>query len=179
MKDNKTDAIEVPVIQVKLEPGAKFFYGTAIWRVLKVNKEEQTVLVIAEECVCERSYHDVLERVTWETCSLRKWLNGEYLETTFTREEQEAIQLTRISTPDNMMYKTNGGNDTEDKVFILSIEEVKEYFSGKELLEVRESWWLRSPGSRNDYGTNCIGYYTTGREVNKVSLVRPALILNL
>ena len=80
---------------------------------------------------------------TWENCSLRKWLNSEFIEATFSSEEQSKIQTTSVSADKNPKYNTNPGNTTVDKVFILSINEFNKYkISGDKAI----CYWLRSPG---------------------------------
>ena len=66
--------------------------------------------------------------ITWETCSLRKWLNGEFLNTAFNAQEQAKIAETTVSNPDNSVYGTAGGDATADRVFLLSIGEAYRYF---------------------------------------------------
>ena len=95
------------------------------WRVLDV--KDGKALIITENIIERRPYNVDAKEITWETCTLRKYLNGEFLQT-FTNEEQGRIAETRISNPDNLWYGTTGGNDTVDKVFLLSLEEVNKYF---------------------------------------------------
>ena len=65
--------------EVEFRPGAHLWFGAekTPWRVLELDREAETALLIAEEPVCEKSYHDKREDITWEQCSLRKWLNEE------------------------------------------------------------------------------------------------------
>ena len=66
---------------------------------------------------------------TWEISTLRSWLNDDFLNTAFSYEEQEKIQYSVVHTPDSPEYGYSGGDDTEDKVFILSKDEYDEYRS--------------------------------------------------
>ena len=63
--------------------------------------------------------------VTWETCTLRKWLNEKFFTAAFNKTEKAMIRKTTVHNNDNTYfdYKTEGGNDTKDMVFLLSIEE--------------------------------------------------------
>ena len=137
------------------------------WRVLEVR--EDSVLVISEYGLDAKPYNSTFEKATWETCSLRKWLNGDFLTAAFTEEEQEQIILTRVENKENPEYGTSGGNDTEEKVFLLSIEEAEKYFADDEsrIAYVTKYavdnggdedkgagwWWLRSPGYNFEYST--------------------------
>lgn len=93
-------------------------------------------------------FNEELTNVTWETSSIRKWLNGEFLEQTFTEEEQEQILTVNVENKDNAIYGTSAGNDTEDKVFLLSADEVEQYF--EILKNIRLNNWLRTPGHTSD-----------------------------
>jgi hypothetical protein len=110
------------------------------WQVLAI--EDGRALLISEDILTVRQYDDLgassSDEIDWETASttwaesdIRAWLNDEFLDATFTGEEQEAIDLAPISNPDNSDYGTEGGPDTEDKVFLLSIDEANRYFSDK------------------------------------------------
>ena len=94
------------------------------WQVLDV--QDGKALVISKYGLINKAYNTVWTHVTWETCSLRKWLNNEFINEAFGVEEQKMIVTTKLSNPNNSEYGTNGGNDTEDKVFLLGIEEGRE-----------------------------------------------------
>ena len=133
---------------------------------------------------------------TWETCTLRSWLNEDFIETAFSADEMSKILLTSISTADNAVFGTDGGNDTTDKIFLLSIEEVLEYFtSDEERLAVNTdharskgaydyggwgNWWLRSPGT-NSSAVRTISCFDgtssdSGTQAwDDINAVRPAL----
>ena len=106
------------------------------WRVLSVEGDD-ALLVADKNLDCQR-YNDTYEDVTWETCTLRSWLNGygeeenvckkdyrseNFMEYAFTAEERAAIQTTDLVNNDNLEYGTDGGNITSDQVYPLSIEE--------------------------------------------------------
>lgn len=96
------------------------------WVVL--DKQDGKVLLHSKYALDCKLYHESREEVTWETCSLRSWLNNEFYEKAFTESEQERIAETKVSTPDNSEHGSEGGNDTNDKVFLLSMEEADKYF---------------------------------------------------
>ena len=100
------------------------------WQVLKV--EDGWVLAISKYGLDMQRFNDTNEPVTWESCSLRKWLNGEFYQNAFSDAEKAVIMETTISNPSSPKYGTDGGNATTDKVFLLSEVEAKEtYFSDK------------------------------------------------
>ena len=89
--------------------------------------------------------------VTWENCSLRKWLNKTFLNAAFNSNEQSIIIDSTVTADPNPEYNTPAGNNTKDKVFLLSIAEAEQFFSSKDARICDDGnyircWWLRSPG---------------------------------
>ena len=116
------------------------------WIVL--DKQGSKLFLISKLVIVEaKKYHNKDEAVTWEKCSLRAWLNGEYITNAFSSEEQAMIICTKNKNPNNPSYGTPGGKDTVDKVFLLSIDEVNKYFPSAQ----STYWWLRSPGCVSNY----------------------------
>ena len=87
--------------------------------------DEEKVLVVSRYALDSRPYNAEYTDVTWETCSLRAWLNNDFLNAAFSGEEQEHIPEVTIANEDNSYYGTTGGNETTDRVFCLSLNEVK------------------------------------------------------
>lgn len=124
-----------------------------------------------------------------EKCTLRSWLNNEYLNSAFDSAEQSLIMNTKVANADDREYGITGGNDTTDKVFLLSIDEVNKYFTSDYERKATFSsgtscrWWLRSPGSNSldaavvrDHGS----VVTSGAGVDLDGYaVRPAMRINL
>ena len=125
-------------------------------------------------------------------------LNGEFINRAFSDEEKENINITEIVNQDNPDYGTEGGNNTSDKIFLLSLSEVSEQQDGEKygflddgmracensaFSDDLDCWWLRSPGYYGDSAAE-VDYYGwvdgDGRRVTYNSAsVRPALHLNL
>lgn len=97
------------------------------WLVL--DKQEGKLLLLSRYALDCKRYHEEYEDVTWETCTLRDWLNSTFFMTAFCEAEQKRIVTTRVKNEDNPEWGTGGGNDTEDKVFLLSTGEAERYFS--------------------------------------------------
>ncbi len=178
------NAIAIPEEIVDFKPGTRIWFGKekTQWRVLEVNREEETALLIADKEICEKEYHKKSEPVTWETCTLRQWLNGDCYEKTFSDAEKEAVLETELSNPDNPKYNTKGGNATKDKVFLLSIEEAEKYFKNSKDRATGSWWWLRSPGYRGINAANVYydgGIYDGGYRVDGSLGIRPAFKINL
>ncbi len=89
-----------------------------------VSKENGKMLLMSRYYLEWKPFNDERTKTTWEECSLRKWLNNDFINSAFSSAEQEKILSTKLTTPDNAFDGAKGGNDTEDKVFCLSIDEV-------------------------------------------------------
>lgn len=134
------------------------------WRVLDKDQNGK-MFVISRYALDCRHYHSSVQQVTWETSDIRKWLNSDFYGVAFTKEEKANIKAVTLENRDNADYNTDGGNDTKDKIFLLSIDEAKAYLpstiervcvatkyaesKGSQLENLTRScrWWLRSPGS--------------------------------
>ena len=120
-------------------------------------------------------YADELVNTPWENCKIRKWLNGSFLEESFTDEERALIFEKEIANPGNDPYKTPASENTIDKVFLPSILEVKrisdydqdrfatatEYAKARGVYVNEETggsyWWLRSNGG-NMYNAAIVNF---------------------
>ena len=95
-------------------------------------------MLISEYALDCKPYDENGESVTWETCSLRQWLNSVFLDTAFTEEEKEMIQVSQLKNEGNPEYgiecesaiEDAAEEITEDKEFLLSIQEAQRYFAG-------------------------------------------------
>jgi len=162
-------------------------FGPYTWRIL--DERDGKALLLCEDIIERCAYNDALAHVTWETCTLRKHLNGEFLEG-FSLEERARIALARNDNPDNTWgrmqgepFNTPGGNPTEDYAFLLNVEEVLKYYPGLKLRKDCDGdewwyesddrlvskhngeavwWWLRSPG----YSQNHAAYVSCDGDVD-------------
>lgn len=96
------------------------------WQVLAV--EYGRMLLISQETLDCMPYNTSKTDVTWETCTLRQWLNNNFMNSAFTPEEQSTIVTTVVENSGTSSYGTEGGKDTQDKVFLLSVAEADNYF---------------------------------------------------
>lgn len=153
------------------------------WLVLA--KEDNRILVISEYALDCQQYNTSDTEVTWESCTLRRWLNNDFINAAFSADEK-----TMISTV----------NATKDKVFLLSIAEAKKYLTSGEAKKCVPtsyaiaqgsntgssypkdgaatcSWWLRSPGivSQGGFVSDERGIHVDWDDY----AVRPALWINI
>ena len=193
------------------------------WRVLE-NAGGQLFL-LSDQNLDVFQYHVDYESVTWATSTMRSWLNGydashntggdsgidytsdNFIGTAFSAKEQAAIADTEVFNDDNPTNGTEGGNNTTDQIFLLSIAEAQNssyfadnssriatntaYVAGGGKLDssymngVGEAnyWWLRSPGGDDRLAAHVYGLGGVGSFGNGVSLdgdaVRPAFNLDL
>ena len=100
------------------------------WIVLDVQGKK--ALLISKYGLDVHAYHTDYTYVTWETCELRSWLNGTFMNTAFSATEQSAILMTAVDNSDgqnNSKWHASGGNNTNDRLFLLSFAEAGKYMS--------------------------------------------------
>lgn len=154
--------------------GDDFLFGKYTWQILDI--KEDAMLLITKEIIEQRDYHNKKEAVTWEHSGIRHFLNTEFLERFNDSEKQRVVPVLNKN-PGNPWYGSDGGNDTTDKVFLLSMDEcVRKYFgdssrlldnpkknqrywfdrkdenNGKRTAQFMKGgwwWWTRTPGKHN------------------------------
>lgn len=140
------------------------------WIVLA--KEEGKLLLLSEYALTGMPYNDEDTDVTWDTCTLRTWLNSDFFNAAFGNDEQSMILATEIPV-DVSHYWNNeevAGSDTQDNIFILGYTEAEELLTYPDtcLCEVTAyakeqgayasrdgccNWWLRGPGDNPNLRT--------------------------
>ena len=136
------------------------------WIVLEVNEEEGKAWLMSKYCIDQATFwHERVSRY-WGNSTLREWMNGDFITETFTEEEQQLILTTVVKNTDEHGRK-GARQDTEDKIYLLSKEEVlhfmpeledrvaypTEYAKTKGITLSPETgscrWWTRTPGARD------------------------------
>lgn len=126
------------------------------WRVLAVNGTD--AFLWCEDEVADVNYHNTADDFTWETCDLRKWLNGEFYKNAFNATEKAAIRQYGVENLQNPLTGTYAGRATLDYIYLLSVDEVinpRYGFSTNPSIQDdarkrkgRNCWWLRTPGTK-------------------------------
>ena len=127
------------------------------WLVLA--REDNKALLISRYALDVQPYSQHITEVPWENSFIRKWLNDTFLNEAFSLEEQDSIIMSTVTADENPLHKLSQGNDTQDKVFLLSAAEAYEYFEtdSERICEMTDycyaqspnltrlpGWWLRS-----------------------------------
>ena len=134
------------------------------WKILE--QKGDRVLLITEVGIDGKRFNEFRKDVTWDTSSIRLWLNTIFLSNAFTDKEQDYILTSTVTADKNPRQFTDPGDETQDKVFLLSIQEAEKYYLSKSERVVKATphavkngvkqsgysyddgskWWLRSPG---------------------------------
>lgn len=143
--------------------GDKIIFGKYEWRVLDV--QDDAALIITEYIIEQRAYHDVYTDITWADCALRKYLNGEFYNE-FSEGDKSRIKPVVNKNLDNQWYGTNGGAETEDSIFLLSIEETACKYFGDSSLNLynpkkNKRYWFEKKDENNSKRT---AYFETDKE---------------
>lgn len=92
------------------------------WIVLEV--EEDRFYAISKYCLDAVPYHNEYMEIGWPDCSLRFWLNNDFLETAFSEEEQNVLAENTYT----IYYRGGVGVDICDMVSLLSVDESRTPF---------------------------------------------------
>jgi hypothetical protein len=104
------------------------------WIVLDVDEANGKVLLISRYGLDAQPYNTTYASVTWENCTLRTWLNEDFLNAAFSEGERAGILTTTVDNSKKQRFSrwdTRGGGNTEDRVFLLSYAEANRYLSVK------------------------------------------------
>ena len=137
------------------------------WLVLDV--QDGYSLLISRYALDAVPYNTEFGEVTWETSSIRAWLNGEFYDAAFDEKEKTAVltaETDNSAEQGSSEYETEGSNNTQDAVLLLSCSEAWQYFTADDARKCTATayavkqgawtspddaaacaWWLRSPGS--------------------------------
>ena len=178
-----------------------FKYEPIKWRVLDVNNDD--AFLLADIALDDQQYNKKFADITWENSTIRSWLNGygssentcdvdytdsNFIDSAFSSFQRSAIKNAEVVNNDNIEYGTAGGNDTKDKVFLLSESEVYATIDAKSYGFLKDHsihdegrmsksstyvkamgadsntcsgnclWWLRSLGNGTTYATSVSTY---------------------
>ena len=176
---------------------------------LVTGRQDGVLTLMSLYCLDVVPYNLEYTDTTWETSYVREFLNGEFFDRAFSPEEQKQIADSPVVNTDNVIHGTPGGNDTLDKVYLPSLEEVMDHYGITEPVEMfydqlyaqatayamqkgvwlemegssRCWWWLRSSGGtlQNACEVGSLGYLSfNGTGVdNPERAIRPVIQVNV
>ena len=100
------------------------------WIVLDYDSVNNWSFLISRYGLDAQPYNNRSKDVTWENCSLRKWLNETFLNRAFSIREQTAILLIHVDNSNSQGYSNwnnSSENNTQDRIFLLSYAEANKY----------------------------------------------------
>ena len=151
------------------------------WTVLDLDGYNR--LLLADRVIEYLPFNKERENTDWSKCSLRRWLNSEFLNKAFALKERMNIMLTPVKSYSDLRWADGNGPDTRDKIFVFGTNELEQYLPTPESRAIGEWWWLRGHGDSllsekavYDDGT----IYDMGVGVNFDTVgVRPAMWLRV
>lgn len=201
-----------PLLLAKAKPGDTVFFGAyeqdnntsngkedVEWLVLEV--KDGKALVVSKYALDCKQYNTSNTNVTWETCTLCKWLNTDFINSAFSSDEKAKIPTVTVSADKKHGHSANPGNATQDQVFLLSITEANKYFNSTGARQCEPTdyavangawesnsgnfcwWWLRSPGVTQNSAAHVSGggiVSSAGYDVDyNNGAVRPAMWISI
>jgi len=168
--DNYKDSkLRIEQIYNRLGDGDIIYFGTyngapIAWIILKV--EADKMLLITQKPIAQKPFTDEIKKVTWETSSLRTWLNNEFMQS-FSAQQQRQILPTNLG-------------DTTDMVFLLAVSEMAELVRHDVTYKISEEWWTRTSTENGIMYTTSTGWVQTeGDQVIRDKGVRPSIWISL
>ncbi|MCL2063711.1 MAG: Ig-like domain-containing protein [Candidatus Cloacimonetes bacterium] len=196
----------IHLVAVTIQIGEIIPFGENNWIVLDI--QDGKALIFCETVFPNMNYNSPYGIISWADSNLREYLNGEFYNSNVFSDEDRSriVEVTNIN-EDNQWYETTGGENTQDKIFLLSISEIVQYFGDSGQLENRppgayliddqynpnriafnqnggisSRWWLRSPGRATTRAAAVIEegkISMMGGATNRTYAVRPALWIEL
>ena len=115
-----------------------------VWRVL--DEDGRSRLLMAEKPVAFLPYHTERDHTNWSQCSLRRWLNKDFMEHSFTLPERMDILLTPVRNDTDARWKVENGPNTRDKAFVFNQQEMERYYPTPADRKCGQWYWLRGHG---------------------------------
>ena len=167
------------------------------WIVLRIKNGGATL--ISRYALDAMAFSEDEDRLTWDVCTLREWLNGPFIDAAFSEKEQSLLKEADVPADRTPGHEDlDPGQDTRDRVYLLSYTESELWFASKEARCCQATdyaltrgalvnddtggtrWHLRSPGNvagwcaSVDSAGNTSGY---GSDNSDVEAIRPVITL--
>ncbi len=125
---------------------------TIDWRVLA--REKNRLLLIGERVLECKRYNETDKNITWQHCTLKRWLNEFFIKEAFNNEEMKLIVGNNTQIDETVMNDLNRVMNT-DKVFLLTIEEAKKYFASDKDRGCKATEYAENKNVKIDENNNC------------------------
>lgn len=214
-EENETNHIDLPLLQ-ECQPGDYITFGAyeqdnnkengkelIDWLVL--DKQDGKLLVISKYALDKKAYTDRITskvgwNTSWEICSLRRWLNNDFINSTFSSAERAMIPTVLVASDQYQDQGVNLSNGTQDRVFLLSLEELNQYFASNEARICQATdyasanngsdrdnndceWWLRSFIMKTRFDAITVekngAIHESGKHITYNYAVRPVIWIDL
>ena len=169
-------AVQIMPVYRDVKKGDILWLGKAPIPWVVLDKKDGILTLISKYALDCQPYNQIYNSVSWDTCTLRRWLNRDFVHGVFSDDEKDSLDTVYIGR-DDVLYKEPVEGATEDKVYLLSIAEAESYFKSDDERRARVTakakgrimwasfdvyghWWLRSP-SADDVGATYV--MTDGR----------------
>lgn len=168
--DYKDSVQKLETINNRLAEDDVLYFGTyknepIAWRVIESETDNDEMLLIAKDAICELPYNDEIKSVSWDESSLYSWLNGEFLNS-FSEEQLSDILPSKV-------------DGSEVKVYLLD-QTSAEMLEDQELLKSNKDWWLRTADTANAVYVTADGDIVyDGDSVVRAKGVRPCILIDL
>ncbi|MCL2698664.1 MAG: DUF6273 domain-containing protein, partial [Oscillospiraceae bacterium] len=119
------------VTSAAVTAGGTIIFGGYDWRVLEV--KDGRALLLSDKVLELRPYHNTFANITWADSDIRTYLNGEFFNSFSATDRARIVQMSNTN-PDNPWFGTAGGANTQDRIFLLSLDELVRYFGDADQL---------------------------------------------
>ncbi len=161
------------------------------WQILKLGDDGSFMMITKKIIDVVPYYPDNDTEATWAQSTMRSWLNGfgasenlagadyssdNFIQKAFSPTEKAHIQQVTNTNPKGPMG-VSGGVDTNDRVFLLSVEEVEHFFPSFEAKEAIPTEYTMHHNPEISYlpencsGDECRGFWLTrtpGDDLKKI-----------
>jgi len=149
-----TETVDTPLLFSSMQIGDVIQFGEYEWRVLDIQGSKALIVTVS---IVERgAYNEEYADITWADCTVRTYLNTTFYDS-FSSVDKSRILETNNINASNPWYGIEGGEDTTDKIFLLSLDDVVKYFGDSGLLANKPSEETRNIDDA--YNSNRLALY--------------------
>jgi len=136
----RSDSVNKQTLVFPVIGDDNFDFANMKWQVLDVDTINRRALLLSKIVLEEKRYHHSLEATNWADSELRNYLNEKFLNDRFAQVDKDRIIKSALKNDKNQWYDTDGGESTADYIFLLSVDEVLQYFGDSGDLESNKRW---------------------------------------